>query len=133
MNLVLLVFFDIFVLVFFEPSTGLFCRTMDKIYSGIWVLKRLKNILPQSQLCLVYYVLVESQLRYGDVVCGGLSKTNLAALQRLQIPAIKIIKNAKIKDTWSCPGMSVEKIICFDRNFMAYKIIHKLCPESFLE
>ena len=29
--------------------------------------------------------------------------------------------------------MSVENIICFDRSVMAYKIIHKLCLESFLE
>ena len=48
-----------------------FNRTMDKINSGIWALKRLKNILPQSQLSIVYYALVESQLRYGDVVWGS--------------------------------------------------------------
>ena len=35
--------------------------------------------------------------------------------------------------TWSCPGMNVENIICFDRNVMTYKIIHRLCPNSFLE
>ena len=47
-----------------------FNRTMDKINSGIWTLKRLKNILPQSQLSIFYYALVESQLHYGDVVWG---------------------------------------------------------------
>ena len=45
-----------------------FNRTMDKINCGIWAFKRLKNILPQSQLSIVYYTLVESQLCYGDVV-----------------------------------------------------------------
>ena len=60
-----------------------FNRTMDKINSGIWALKRLKNILPQSQLSIVYYASVESQLRYGGVVWGSLSRTKLAALQRL--------------------------------------------------
>ena len=107
--------------------------TMDKINSGIWTLKRLKNILPQSQLSIVYYALVESQLHYGDVVWGSLSRTKLAALQRLQTQALKIIRNAKIKDTWSCLGINVENIICFDRNVMTYKIINKLCPNSFLE
>ena len=95
-----------------------FNRTMDKINSGIWALKRLKNILPQSQLSIVYYALVESQLCYGDVVWGSLSRTKLAALQRLQTRALKIFRNAKIKDTWSCPGMNVENIICFDKNVM---------------
>ena len=58
-----------------------FNRTMDKINSGIGALKRLKNALPQSQLSIVYYALVESQLRYGDVVWGSLSRTKLAAFK----------------------------------------------------
>ena len=53
--------------------------------------------------------------------------------KRLQTRALKIIKNANAKDTWSCPGMSIENIICFDGNVMNCKIIHKLCPESFLQ
>ena len=110
-----------------------FNRSMDKINSGIWALKRLKNVLPQSELSIVYYALVESQLRYGDFVWGSLSRKKLAALQRPQTWALKIIRNAKIEDTWSCPGMNVEKIICFDRNVMTYKIMHKLCPNGFLE
>ena len=63
----------------------------------------------------------------------SLSSTKLAALQRLQTQALKIIRNAKIIDTWSYPGMNVENIICFDRNVMTYEIMHKLCPNSFLE
>ena len=74
-------------------------RPFNKIYSGIWALKGLKHIPPQSQLCMVYYALVETQLGYGDVVSGSLSKTKLAALQRLQTRAITTIKNTKIKDT----------------------------------
>jgi len=76
---------------------GKFKLTFDKIYSGIWALKRLKNLLPQSQLCMVYYALVESQLRYGDVVWGSFSKKKLAILQRLKTRALIIVKNANIK------------------------------------
>ena len=54
-----------------------------------------------------------------------LEKAKLAGLQRLQSWAIKIIKNTKIKDVLSCPGMSVANIICFNRNVMTYKILHK--------
>ena len=63
--------------------------TMGKINSGICALKRLKNMLPQSQFSIVYYALVESQLRYRDAVWGSLSKTKLVALQRVQTPALK--------------------------------------------
>ena len=44
-------------------------------------------------------ILVDSQLRYADVVWGSLSRTKLAALQGLQTRALKIIRNAKIKGT----------------------------------
>ena len=81
---------------------------------------------------MVYYALIESQLRYGNVVWGSLSETKLDALQSLQTRALEIIKSAKIKDTLSCPWMSVENTICFDRNVMTYKIVHKLCPDSLL-
>ena len=84
---------------------------MDKMNSGVWALKSLKNILPQSQLSIVYYALVENQLHYGDVVWGSLSKAKLATLQRLLTRALKIVRNAKIKDTWSCHGMNVENTI----------------------
>ena len=53
-----------------------FHRIMDKINSGIWAFKRLKNMLPQSQLSIVYYALVKSQLRYGDVVWGSCREQN---------------------------------------------------------
>ena len=87
----------------------------------------------QTQLCCVYYALVESHLRYGDVIWGSLSKTKITVLRRLQDRACAIIKNAKIKDNWSCSWMSVENIILNDRNIMTYKIMNKLCPKNLLD
>ena len=45
-----------------------------KMSAGLVALKRLKNILPQSQICSVYYALIESHLRYGDVIWGSSCK-----------------------------------------------------------
>ena len=61
-----------------------FKQIRSKIKTGLMSLKRLKNILPQSQLCSVYHGFVESQLRYGDIVWGSLNKTKKIALQCLQ-------------------------------------------------
>ena len=73
-------------------------------------LKRLKNILPQSQLCSVYYGLVESHLRYGDVAnWGSLNKTK------------------KIARSW----LNVDNGFHYDRNIMTYKIMSKFFPEIF--
>ena len=54
-------------------------------------MKKVKGILPQSMLFQVYKALVESHLRYADVVWGTISDTNITALQRLQNRAFEII------------------------------------------
>ena len=110
-----------------------FRRVKGKMSAGHSALKRLKNILPQSQLCNVYYALVEILLRYGDVIWGSSCKTKLAALQRLQSRAWSIIENAKIKDLWSSSWQNVENIIRYDRNVMTYKIVNRLCPENLFD
>ena len=95
-------------------------------------LKRLKNTLPQSQLCGVYHGLVESHLPYGNVVWGRLNKSNIVALQSLQNQACCIIQNAKIKDNWYRSWLNVENIIRYSRDIMTYKIMNRLCPEKFV-
>ena len=42
-----------------------------KVAGGLASLRKLKNILPQSQLLNVYQALVESHLRYAHVFWGG--------------------------------------------------------------
>ena len=48
---------------------------------GLAALKRLKNVIPQFQLCNVYYALIESHLCYADIIWGSLLKTKIAGLQ----------------------------------------------------
>ena len=81
------------------------------------------KIVPQSQLVNIYHALVESHLRYANVVWGSLSNTKLEALQRLQNRAHSIIERAKIKDQWSGDWLTVEQLINFDRSVMTYKMI----------
>ena len=107
-----------------------FKRIKGKMSGGLAALKKLKNVVPQSQLCNVYCALIESHLRYADVIWGSLSKTKLAALQRLQDRACSIISNARIKDNWSSSWLNVENLFRYDRTVMTYKIVNRLCPES---
>ena len=103
---------------------------LGKLAGGLSSLKKLKDILPQSKLCDVYRAIFESHLRYGDVIWGSLSATNLHTLQRLQNRAISIIERAKIKDHWQNNLLNIETLIRFDRSVMVYKVVNKLCPES---
>ena len=107
-----------------------FKRVNGKISGGLAALKKLKNVIPQFRLCNIYYALIESHLRYADVIWSSLSKTKIAALQHLQDRACSIKTNARIKDSWSASWLSVEHLFRYDRNVMAYKIMNRLCPES---
>ena len=93
-------------------------------------MKKLQDILPQSMLFQVYKALVESHLRYADVVWGSLSETKITALQRLQNRAFEIIQASKIKNSLIRPTFSIDQMFQFDRSVLMYKIINKICPES---
>ena len=77
-------------------------------------LKTLKNIVSQSQLSNVYRALVESHIRYADVIWGSISNSKIESLQRFQDRAISIIDTSRIKDDWSMTLSTVKHPIIFD-------------------
>ena len=107
-----------------------FNSVKSKICGGLASLKKLKNIPPQSKLCSVYNVIVESHLHYADVIRGSLPARRFETLQRLQNRAQLIIETVRVKDNWPCDWLNVSNVISFDRIVMTYKIINKLSPES---
>ena len=100
-----------------------FKQIRSKIETGLMGLKRLKNILLQSQLYSVYYGLVESLLRYGDVDWGSLNKAKKIALQGLIELKIALIENARIKDNWSRSLLNVDNVFHYDKCQSLKKII----------
>ena len=107
-----------------------FSKVKGKINGGLKSLKKLKNLISQSQLDHVYRALTESHLRYANVIWGSLPKSKLSTLQRLQDRARSIIDKARLKDNWSHNWLTVEQLTKFDRSVMTYKIISRQCPES---
>ena len=101
-----------------------------KVAGGLASLRKLKNILPQSQLLNVYQAFVESHLRYANVVWGALSSTKLSTLQRYQDRAFDLIESSKIKDDYNKNILNVNQLMTFDRAVMTFKIVNQLCPES---
>ena len=57
-----------------------FKSVKSKICGRLASLKKLKNILPQSKLCCVYYAIVESHLHYADVIWGSLPARKIETL-----------------------------------------------------
>ena len=101
-----------------------------KVRGGLASLKTLKNIVSQSQLSNVYRALVESHIRYADVIWGSISNSKIESLQRFQDRAISIIDTARIKDDLSKSLSTVKQLIIFDRSVMTYKIMNRLRPEN---
>ena len=93
-------------------------------------LRRLKSILPQSSLRNVYRALIESHIRYADIIWCSLSNTEMEFLQRFQNRAATMIDSSRIKDNWTPKFLSVKQLITFDCAVMVYKIFTKLCPEN---
>ena len=102
----------------------------NKSRGGLQSLRRLKSILPQSSLRNIYRALIESHIRYADVIWGSLSNTKIEFLQHLQDRAVSMIHTSRIKDNWTLKFLSVKQLITFDCAVMAYKIVNKLCPEN---
>ena len=73
----------------------------NKIRGGLQSLRRLKSILSQSSLSNAYLALVESHVRYADVIWGSLLDTKIESLQRLQDRAVSMIHTPRIKDNWT--------------------------------
>ena len=89
---------------------GQFKSVKSKICGGLASLKKLKNILPQSNLRSVHCAIVESHLRYADVIWGSLPARKIETLQRLQNRAQLIIETARVKDNWSCDWLNVSNL-----------------------
>ena len=73
----------------------------------------------------VYKALVESNLRYADVVWGSLSNTKISALQRLQNRAFEFIEASQIKNSLSQPTFSIDRTFQFDNKFAERSTISK--------
>ena len=71
-----------------------------KVKSGLSALRKMKDILPQSKLAAVYRALIESHLRYGNIIWGCISDTKINTLQKLKSRAKTLIEKAKYKDGW---------------------------------
>ena len=86
-------------------------------------------MLPQSKLFQVYQALVESHLRYGNIIWGHLSATKLNKLQRLQDRAIVLVQSAPIKDKMPSATLSVHELMKLDQAVTVHKFLNGQCPQ----
>ena len=68
-----------------------FKAVKSRVCGGLFALKKLKSIIPQSQLCRVFHAIVEIHICYANAIWESLSKTKIDTLQRLHDRAHSII------------------------------------------
>ena len=83
-----------------------------KVAGGLASLRKLKNILPQSQLLNVYQALVDSHLRYANMVWGALSNTKVSTHQDR---VFDLIESSKMKDAYNKNILNVNQLMTFER------------------
>jgi len=66
-------------------------RVKGKLKSSIYMLNRIKNIIPLENMKTLYYTLVQSHLEYAIALWGGANKRLVKDLTVLQKKAIRII------------------------------------------
>uniref|UniRef100_A0A1B6K0F4 Reverse transcriptase domain-containing protein n=1 Tax=Homalodisca liturata TaxID=320908 RepID=A0A1B6K0F4_9HEMI len=78
------------------PHVDILCK---KLNSALYVIRRIKCISNIEAAKMAYFALFETYLRYGIVVWGGTSTTNLNRILTIQKSAIRSIANLKARDS----------------------------------
>ena len=92
-------------------------------------MKKLKSIFPQSMLFQVYKALVESHLRYANVIWGNQSNTKIKPSKDYKTVHLRLFEAQK-KVFSPRSRLSVDQLFQCDGSVIMFKIINKICPES---
>ena len=106
----------------FEPHINLLC---SKISRSLYIMNRLRNMLPRKALLSLYYSLVHSHLNYCISIYGCANKTNLSKIFLKQKQAIRIVTNSNYRANTS-PLFKTLKILPLHKQitFAQTKFMH---------
>ncbi len=82
----------------FNHQTNVLCNKLSK---SLYCINRVKNLLTQKTLRLLYFSLFHSHLNYCPIILNCTSQKNKNRIQKLQKKAIRIISNQAIMNTLS--------------------------------
>ena len=106
-----------------------------KISKGLGALGRVRNILPQNALLMLYNTMIYPYLTYCNLVWGNASATTLQRLVVLQNRAVRLVTRSKFRS--SCNPLFVRlnilklsDIYKFQIALFMFKVKHHLLPLS---
>ena len=119
----------------FDSHITLLC---SKIAKSLYIINRVKNLLPKESLVTLYYALIHSHLSYCTSIYGSATPTSLSKLVTLQKKAIRTICNVPYR-THTAPLfkhlqiLPIEKLILYSKLKFMHSFIHNKLPFSFNE
>ncbi len=109
----------------------------SKISKSIYILNRVKRILPHRLMKTLYYSMIYTYINYGLVLWGHTYQYNKDKLFKIQKRAIRIISNSEY-NAHTDPLftkfniLKFEEIIKLESLKMMYKVINQLLPEPII-
>jgi len=102
-------------------------RLTNKVSSGLFALRQVKNILPRRHLKPIYHALIASHLNHGITFWNSATKTNTHKLLVLQKKALRIITHSDYNAP-STPLFNSEKILTIDNlhRLQLYRLMYRI-------
>ena len=112
-------------------------KLCKKLSSALFSMRQVK-FLPKSSLLTIYRSLVESRLRYCNVIWGNCGTSLINKLQHLQNRAVELIhpesESVDISRAFKEQSLfNVQQLIDYNTISMVYDSIHGNCPEYLTE
>ena len=112
-------------------------KLCKKLSSALFSMRQVK-FLPKSSLLTIYKSLVESRLRYCNVVWGNCGSSLINKLQHLQNRAVELVhpesESVDISRAFKEQSLlNVQQLIDYSTLSMVYNSIHGNCPEYLTE
>ena len=85
-------------------------KCKNKILSGLYALRNVRNLLLHSHMKSLYYTLIHPHITYGTMLWGSAKKIHLKKIQVLQNKAIRVLTNTKYNES-ALPLYKLTKIL----------------------
>ena len=110
-----------------------------KINRGISIIRRVRQLIPEKALLLLYQTLIDPYFRYCSTVWGQCGETLKDKLQALQNRAARSIANVTYEDAdhlqllLKFGWLSVHNLISYEMGVFMYKTLNGLASDNMLE
>jgi hypothetical protein len=112
-------------------------KLINKISNSIYIMNRVKNLLPSKYMKTLYFTLVHPHLLYCLPIYGCTTGKNIGSLEKMQKRAVRIVVKADYlahtAPIFESLGiMPLKTLLEFNQGLLMHSVIHNYAPPSLL-